>query len=123
MQDFISSSAAGGGEGGAQRSSDASAVAADDGLPFACHLCRNYFKDPVVTACGHYFCERCIMDRVRTVDEACPICGKDTSSVFNQPAKLIAKKRQVVGRKATWEEYAAAFKSGGRAGTADDEEG
>jgi len=49
------------------------------------------------------------MNHVRTVSEQCPICGKDTSSVFNAPTKLLSKKRQVVGSKASWEEYANAF--------------
>lgn len=81
----------------------------DDGLPFACHLCRERFKDPVVTNCGHYFCERCIMDHVRSVSDACPICGKDTASVFNQPTKLMAKKRKVVGRDGSWDDYYRSF--------------
>ena len=69
----------------------------DDGLPFACHLCRNAFDDPVITACQHYFCEKCIMSHVRNQSDACPICQKETHRVFNEPTKLIAKKRQVLG--------------------------
>lgn len=84
----------------------------DDGLPFACHLCRSHFKHPVVTMCGHYFCEACIMNHVRQESEHCPICGKDTGSVFNQPTKLLAKKRKVLGVQASkaedsWEQYHA----------------
>ena len=69
----------------------------DDGIPFACHLCRNAFDDPVTTACQHYFCEKCIMSHVRNHSDACPICRKETHRVFNEPTKLIAKKRQVLG--------------------------
>jgi RING finger protein 113A len=29
----------------------------DDDLPFACLICRNDFKDPIMTKCKHYFCE------------------------------------------------------------------
>lgn len=81
-----------------------------DGLPFACHLCRDYFKQPVATNCGHYFCEACIMHYVRSQSENCPICGKDTGSVFNQSTKLITKKRKVLGLEASkaddsWERY------------------
>jgi RING finger protein 113A len=68
----------------------------DDGLPFACYLCRQAFTDPVVTNCHHYFCQPCIMDHVRNNSEQCPVCGEDTHSVFNQPAKLIAKMKRVV---------------------------
>jgi RING finger protein 113A len=91
-------------------------AAIDDGIPFACHLCRDVFKNPVVTNCLHYFCERCIMDHVRTQSEGCPVCGKDTGSVFNQPTKLLAKKRKLLGsRRASeedsWQEYANLFRN------------
>jgi RING finger protein 113A len=79
------------------RNDDSKLIVSDDGLPFACHICREHFKDPVVTNCSHYFCEACIMNHVRTVSEACPICNKDTGSVFNLPTKLIAKKRKILG--------------------------
>jgi RING finger protein 113A len=92
------------------------AAAIEDGIPFACHLCRDDFKNPVVTNCLHYFCERCIMDHVRTQSEGCPVCGKDTGSVFNQPIKLLAKKRKLLGsRRASeedsWQEYANLFRN------------
>jgi RING finger protein 113A len=91
------------------------AAAIDDGIPFACHVCRDCFKNPVVTNCLHYFCERCIMDHVRTQSEGCPVCGKDTGSVFNQPTKLIAKKRKLLGSRPageenSWQEYANLFR-------------
>lgn len=83
----------------------------DDGLPFACYICRNPFYQPVVTNCSHYFCESCIMEYVRTTSEACPVCGRDTNSVFGAPVKLIAKKRKVLGQSAaqaedSWKEFA-----------------
>lgn len=90
-------------------------VTSEDGIPYACHICREYFKDPVVTNCLHYFCESCIMNHVRMVSEACPICNKDTGSVFNLPTKLIAKKRKVLGSEASkqddsWEVYFQSFR-------------
>ncbi|GJT44382.1 zinc finger CCCH domain-containing protein 1 [Tanacetum coccineum] len=33
----------------------------EDGLPFACFICRQSFVDPVVTKCKHYFCEHCAL--------------------------------------------------------------
>lgn len=92
------------------------ALVADDGLPFACHICREHFKNPVVTSCGHYFCEACIMNRVRTKSEACPICGKDTHGVFNQPTKLINKRRKVLGiaesrKEDSWVKFSEALSS------------
>lgn len=87
----------------------------DDGIPFACHICRDYFKNPVVTNCRHYFCEQCIMEQVRSQSEGCPICGKDTGSVFNHPTKLIAKKRKLLGvtearAENSWQTYAGLFR-------------
>ena len=111
MQDY-----AAGKRGGASSQnndgSSSSSVEPDDGLPFACHLCRAHFKHPVVTTCGHYFCEACIMNHVRQESEHCPICDKDTGSVFNQPTKLLAKKRKVLGvqqskAEDSWEQYYA----------------
>uniref|UniRef100_A0A7S2EMZ2 RING-type E3 ubiquitin transferase n=1 Tax=Ditylum brightwellii TaxID=49249 RepID=A0A7S2EMZ2_9STRA len=92
----------------------------DDGIPFACHICRGPFMDPVVTSCGHYFCEKCIMERVRGASsaaeaadmQACPICGKGTNGVFNYPTKLVAKKRRALGRDGTWEDFANAARGG-----------
>jgi RING finger protein 113A len=83
----------------------------EDGLPFACHVCREYFKEPVVTRCAHYFCEKCILNHVRNSDKPlCPICNTDTHGVFNQPIKLISKKRRLVGSTASWQEFGEAQK-------------
>lgn len=86
----------------------------DDGIPYACHICRGPFQNPVVTTCGHYFCESCMQSRIResdtnssTTTTTCPICQKDTHGVLNYPQKLVAKKRRLVGRNGTWEEYLA----------------
>jgi len=89
-----------------------------DGLPFACYLCREAFKDPVVTSCNHYFCQNCIMQHVKdnstngssgsvsaSMSSACPICQKDTHGVFNYASKLYQKRRRMGFE--TWEDYAA----------------
>jgi RING finger protein 113A len=103
MHDFASGKGTGSGI-------DGGTVLVDDGMPYACHICREPFKEPVVTNCLHYFCESCIMNHVRISSEACPICGKDTGSVFNLPSKLISKKRKVLGAEAanesdSWVKY------------------
>jgi RING finger protein 113A len=77
---------------------DLQTMETDSGLPFACHICRTHFTEPVVTNCMHYFCQDCILKHVRETAETCPICGKDTFGVFNEPSKLIAYKRKVLGR-------------------------
>ncbi len=37
--------------------------AALDGIPFACIICKEKYKDPIVTNCGHYLCESCALKR------------------------------------------------------------
>jgi len=65
-----------------------------DGIPFACLICKGAFKEPVVTACDHYFCEKCIRNRFKT-DPDCPACGKKTNGTFNYPKKLYDKMRKM----------------------------
>ena len=78
----------------------------DDGLPFACYLCRAHFKEPVVTTCQHYFCQACIIKHVQAESNKCPICQTDTHSVFNEPSKLLSKLRKVLGSRAAKQEDA-----------------
>ena len=78
----------------------------EDGIPHACHFCRGAFKDPIVTQCGHYFCQVCVLKRVQEeCDPTCPICNQDMNGVFNYPTKLVNKKKRAVGRSGTWEEF------------------
>jgi RING finger protein 113A len=83
----------------------ADSIIEDDGLPFACFICRNAFTDPIVTHCGHYYCQACILKHVQSTSALCPVCNKDTHSVFHQPTKLLSKKRKLLGRDATWQEF------------------
>lgn len=71
----------------------------DDDLPFACFICKQAFVSPVVTRCGHYFCEQCAIDRCRET-RACAACGKNTSGVFN-PAKDIIEKMKAAKQTAS----------------------
>ena len=58
------------------------------GLPFACYICRQKFSQPVVTVCGHYFCERCALQRyVKT--SRCAVCGKETQGSFSIARELL----------------------------------
>lgn len=100
------------------------AVVLDDGLPFACHLCRKAFTEPVVTSCGHYFCQACIMQHIRQDEKGtCPICGKDTHGVLNQPTKLLLKKRRLLSNSATWQEFADASRPSTTTTTTDNNNG
>jgi RING finger protein 113A len=67
-----------------------------EGIPFACIICREKYKDPVVTKCGHYFCESCALKRYRK-DPSCAACGSGTGGVFNVAKglkKLLERKRE-----------------------------
>jgi RING finger protein 113A len=64
-------------------------------IPFACIICKESYKSPVVTKCGHYFCEKCALTRFRK-DPSCAACGASTSGVFNMAKnlqKLLEKKK------------------------------
>ena len=62
----------------------------EEELPFACFICRQPFTKPVVTNCGHYFCEKCALDHYRTTSK-CFVCGKDTNGCFNKATDIIAR--------------------------------
>ncbi|KAJ3144904.1 hypothetical protein HDU89_007707 [Geranomyces variabilis] len=75
----------------------------DDDLPFACVICRNEFKDPIVTKCGHYFCESCALKQ-HSKSVKCFICGAATQGLFKPAsdiqAKITAKKKRIAEREA-----------------------
>lgn len=62
----------------------------EDGLPFACFLCREEFKSPVMTLCNHYFCEDCALKRIESIS-TCPICKTQLRGTLNPAPKLISK--------------------------------
>lgn len=64
----------------------------DDDLPFACFICRNGFKNPIVTRCKHYFCQSCALDHYRK-STRCFVCNAQTNGLFNV-AKEIEKRIQ-----------------------------
>jgi RING finger protein 113A len=93
------------------KTKDDDKIVDDDGIPFACFLCRDAFTEPVVTTCGHYFCQTCILKQVKE-SNLCPVCSKDTHGVFNEPTKLLSKKRKLLGRDASWQDYMEACRRG-----------
>ncbi|PHH82015.1 hypothetical protein CDD82_7271 [Ophiocordyceps australis] len=67
-----------------------------DNIPFVCIICREPYKEPIVTRCGHYFCEACALKRYRR-DPTCAACGAGTNGVFNTAKKLqrlLSRKRE-----------------------------
>ncbi|KAG6367909.1 hypothetical protein INS49_002108 [Diaporthe citri] len=72
-----------------------------ESIPFVCIICKESYKEPIVTRCGHYFCEPCALKRYRK-DPACAACGAGTNGVFNSAKrleKLLERKRE---RAAVW---------------------
>ncbi|CAG7926693.1 unnamed protein product [Penicillium olsonii] len=67
-----------------------------ESIPFACVICKNPYREPIITKCGHYFCESCALQRYRKTP-TCAICGEGTGGVFNVAKKLstlLDKKRE-----------------------------
>nr|CAG4644126.1 EOG090X09Q6 [Lepidurus arcticus] len=62
----------------------------EDELPFKCFICRDSFKNPIVTRCKHYFCEVCALKHYKKTTR-CFVCNAQTNGVFN-PAKAIVEK-------------------------------
>lgn len=65
-------------------------------IPFACIICEQPYREPIVTRCGHYFCEPCALKRYRK-DPSCASCGASTNGVFNSSKrlkKLLERKRE-----------------------------
>lgn len=76
-----------------------------ENIPFACIICKEPYKTPVVTNCGHYFCEKCALGRyMKDKKRTCAACGADTGGTFNVAKKLKEllekKRRRVEERKA-----------------------
>ncbi|KFY89326.1 hypothetical protein V500_05800 [Pseudogymnoascus sp. VKM F-4518 (FW-2643)] len=72
-----------------------------EGVPFACIICREGYKHPIVTRCGHYFCEACALGRYRK-DPSCAACGSGTGGVFNVAKglkKLLDRKREAAAKR------------------------
>lgn len=84
-------------KGGEQEEEEGDEEAMLESIPFACFICREGYKDPVVTKCGHYFCESCALKRYRK-DPSCAACGSGTGGVFNVAKnlrKLLDRKREM----------------------------
>lgn len=41
-----------------------------------CSVCGRLFKDPVLTSCGHVYCDSCVL-----IDDRCDTCGKVVSRI------------------------------------------
>lgn len=71
----------------AEMDEDDEEMAMLESIPFACIICKEDYKSPIITRCGHYFCESCALKRY-TKDPTCAACGAGTNGVFNSASKL-----------------------------------
>ncbi|XP_062389089.1 E3 ubiquitin-protein ligase RNF113A [Sardina pilchardus] len=62
----------------------------DEDFPFKCFICRESFKNPIITKCRHYFCEACALQHYRK-SKRCYVCNVQTNGVFNPAKELMAK--------------------------------
>lgn len=58
-------------------------------IPFKCVICKGDYKNPIITRCGHYFCEKCAIDRYKKTP-ACAQCNNGTGGLFSGAKKLKA---------------------------------
>lgn len=49
-------------------------------VPSTCPICDKNFTSPVVTQCGHYFCEKCFLTKHKK-KQNCFVCGVNTKGV------------------------------------------
>ncbi|RGP63543.1 pre-mrna splicing factor cwc24 [Fusarium longipes] len=89
-----------------QAPEDEAEIAMLEKIPFACIICEGSYREPIVTRCGHYFCEPCALKRYRK-DPTCASCGAGTNGVFNSAKKLkklLEKKKEREEKKKKAEE-------------------
>ena len=65
-----------------------------DEIPLVCRICEQIFSNPVVTTCGHYFCERCALQHY-SESSNCHLCGKPTNGIFNEAPKVTQKLKEM----------------------------
>lgn len=82
-----------------QKDEDGVDLAMLEKIPFACVICKKPYKNPIITKCGHYFCESCALKRYRK-DPTCAICSAKTYGVFNGAKNL----QKLLDKKQKWED-------------------
>lgn len=100
---------------GRKPSSETQETPEEDDVPFACFICRGPFKNPVVTKCKHFFCERCALEN-HAKTKKCFACNEPTGGIFNVPPKQIlakiAKKQEQMAQQLEKEEGEGATEEG-----------
>ena len=76
----------------------------EDDLPESCAICGTHWmnaKFPVVTTCGHYFCERCALQH-NGKENTCFQCGKDTGGTFNAAKDILKRVKECKASGKAW---------------------
>lgn len=68
------------GEGKNQGTGEGEGKDAKKGPPDTCPVCKEDFTSPVVTQCGHHFCEKCFLTKHKKKHN-CFVCGVNTKGV------------------------------------------
>lgn len=64
----------------------------ENSQPFKCPVCKDKYRQPVKTQCGHTFCQRCFMTRYKDEKKPkCFVCNLDTGGAV-QP--LLKRERE-----------------------------
>lgn len=68
----------------------------EDKMPASCGICTKSWQElktttqPIHTSCGHFFCEKCIMDHYRK-SKNCPTCKIKMDGIFNNAEDIWEK--------------------------------
>jgi RING finger protein 113A len=76
-------------------------IESDSELAFECPICNGEFKAPIITKCGHHFCEACILQHYKKKSK-CFVCGENLGGIFNcalDLEKRIAKRKAAITQK------------------------
>lgn len=73
--------------------SEAVAVPASDDyvVPSTCPICSHPYKFPIVTSCGHFFCEKCFLSEFKK-RAVCVVCESKISSTVKPAQKQLAER-------------------------------
>jgi len=101
----------------------------DEMYPDCCPICKNDFTRPIITKCGHYFCEDCAVEH-HSKSRTCFLCKEKTGGVFNEASnfvKYLEKKEQEKGEDGEGEDNDGEnneekSESGGESEVSEDEE-
>lgn len=63
-------------------------------VPEICQICNEKLKNPVITLCEHFFCEKCALTQY-SKSANCYVCKRPTNGTFNEGGKVIKKLKDI----------------------------